>query len=121
MTTPRDEWKIAIFVPEAAATGVSSERPDPARDHVSLRALNPFARIEEVPAKPLREQWAETIAAVMDLGAAARERADEWTVDEIEVGLTLSAKGKLLFIAEAGAEASIKLKLVRVARPDAAP
>ena len=30
---------------------------------------------------------------------------------EIEVGMTLSAKGELLFIAEAGAEASIKFVL----------
>ena len=39
--------------------------------------------------------------------------AGRWQVDEVNVGLALSAEGKLLFIASAGVEGSIQVKLTR--------
>jgi hypothetical protein len=61
----------------------------------------------------LEAQWTQTVGSLMKLSSAVGERTKDWTIDEIEVGLTLSAKGELLFIAEAGAEASIKFMLKR--------
>jgi hypothetical protein len=49
----------------------------------------------------------------MNLSSSVSDRTKDWTIEKIEVGLTLSAKGELLFIAEAGAKASIKFVLTK--------
>jgi hypothetical protein len=116
MSGSRDDLKISIFVPEGGSPPTNNRSTDPARDH-SLLSMIGLGRVEEVGVQDVRGQWAQTIATVLDLGSLIRDEARGWTVDEMEVGLTLSASGKLLFIAEAGAEASITLKLTRSAPP----
>ena len=108
-----DDWTIEIYVPAGSEPAALPERYDPAEDHTSLKRFFGFGRVEEVNAADVRGQWAKTVATVLELGATIRDQARGWAVEEMEVGLTLSASGKLLFIAEAGAEASIKLKLKR--------
>lgn len=75
--------------------------------------LSGAKRVTRVGAVEIQAQWVRTVDALMKLSSTIANRSKEWTIDEIEVGLTLSAKGELLFIAEAGAEASIKFTLKR--------
>jgi hypothetical protein len=50
------------------------------------------------------------VATVSEWSGAQSNR---WGIDEVTFGLTLSAKGKLLFIAEASAQGSVQVKLKR--------
>jgi hypothetical protein len=113
MTEPtQDEFEISIFVPEEG-TAVPLP-PDPSVEHHSMRDWVPgLGRVAKVGAGQVQEQWTRTVDTLMKLSSTTAARSKEWSIEEIEVGLTLSAKGELLFIAEAGAEASIKFKLTR--------
>ena len=71
-------------------------------------------------ATEVQEQWGKTVDTLMKMSSTIAARSKEWSIEEIEVGLTLSAKGELLFIAEAGAEASIKFTLKRKGAQEAA-
>lgn len=106
-----DNWTISIFVPGGASPPPAGP-PDPSvKDH-ALPWIPGVARIEKVGDK-IFEQWESTIQRVMRMSSAIGNQESDWLAEEIEVGFTLSAKGELLFIAEAGAEASIKVKLKR--------
>lgn len=108
----QDEFEISIFIPEGD-TAVPLP-PDPSVEHHSMRDWVPgFGRVAKVGARQVQEQWTRTVDTLMKLSSTAAACSKEWSIQEIEVGLTLSAKGELLFIAEAGAEASIKFKLTR--------
>jgi hypothetical protein len=106
---------IMIYVPSGAPTpavriddvkrGIDDKLVASIGDVIGKGAIN------TVSANEIKDQWNDTIDTLMELGNAISQRAAEWKIDEIEVGLTLSAKGQLLFIAEAGAEGSIKLTL----------
>ena len=120
-----DAFEISIFVPEGD-TAVALP-PDPSVVHHALPSWVPFGRVARVGAAELQEQWGKTVDTLMKLSSTIAARSKEWAIEEIEVGLTLSAKGELLFIAEAGAEASIKFTLKRKGAqapqggPDTAP
>jgi len=104
------DWKASIFVPGNEAM------PSPAQDDgVKLHSLGSrlFGRVETADPESMKDQWQKTIDLLMGLSSSLSQKNKEWTVEEVEVGLTLSAKGELLFIAEAGAEASVKIKLVK--------
>jgi hypothetical protein len=108
----QDDWELSIFVPEGEPA-VEVPLDDAAEEH-SLRDLIPgIKRVTRVGAAEVQEQWIRTVDTLMKLSSAVANGSKEWTIEEIEVGLTLSAKGELLFIAEAGAEASIKFTLKR--------
>lgn len=113
MTEPKqDEFEISIFVPEGDTTVPLP--PDPSVEHHSMRDWVPgFGPVAKVGAGQVQEQWTRTVDTLMTLSSTIAARSKEWSIEELEVGLTLSAKGELLFIAEAGAEASIKFKLTR--------
>lgn len=99
--------EILIYVPEASAG-----RQDLPSDEAVVHSLpDVFRRVVKVPTDKIQEQWKQTLDTLMGLSSTIAQESSNWTVDEIEVGLTLSAKGELLFIAEAGAEASIKFIL----------
>jgi hypothetical protein len=97
----RDEWRLQILVPP---------KPDAAKPFDGLLD----SREIEVPAGQVRDQWNRTMAGLLSLAAdwSAGNPAG-WHVGEVKIGLTLSAKGHLLFIAEAGAAASVEVKLTR--------
>lgn len=113
MTEPtQGKFEISIFVPERDTT--APRPPDPSVEHHSIRDWMPgMGRIAKVSAEQVQEQWMRTVDTLMKLSSTVASHSKEWAIAEIEVGLTLSAKGELLFIAEAGAEASIKFKLTR--------
>lgn len=102
--------EILIFIPAEASNTASRDRDPSTEEH----ALGWFGgnRVERVNAK-IMDQWEDTIDRLMQMSSLIGSKAKDWTADEIEVGFTLSAKGELLFIAEAGAEASITVKLKR--------
>jgi hypothetical protein len=70
-------------------------------------------QVVEASVETLKANWHETVKQLTEIGDGIDDDQSKWGVSEIEVGLTLSAKGQLLFIAEAGAEASVKIKLSR--------
>jgi hypothetical protein len=111
MTLPdNDDWSISIFVPDPDM--VAPLASDDAVENQSLRDFIPgLNRVVKVGADKVQEQWSRTVNTLMELSATIGTGSKEWEIDEVEVGLTLSAKGELLFIAEAGAEASIKFLL----------
>lgn len=110
--TAHSKFEISIFVPDSDV-GLREEA-DGSVVHHAIRDLIPsLSKVTKVGAEQVEEQWARTIDTLMKLSSAAAGRSTEWCIQEIEIGMTLSAKGELLFIAEAGAEASIKLKLTR--------
>ena len=102
--------EILIYVP-AIAPAPATLPPDEASEHSLASISSSLRRVVSVRVEDVRDQWNRTLDTVMGLSAAIAQRSAEWKIDEIEVGLTLSAKGELLFIAEAGAEASIKFTL----------
>lgn len=107
-----NEWYLSIFVPGG---GEADEAPPPdeaVEKHALKDYLSAFGRVEKVPAKSVEAQWQETLDTLMKLTTVSGQ-SEGWIIKEIEAGLTLSAKGELLFIAEAGAEASIKFILKR--------
>ncbi|MBO9502545.1 hypothetical protein [Brevundimonas sp. A19_0] len=102
------DWEISLFVPESATPA----RPyDPNLEDHALQWI-PGRRVEKVSTKVM-EQWEATIEHLLALSSTIGGKAREWAAEEITIGFTLSAKGELLFIAEAGATASISVKLKR--------
>lgn len=65
--------------------------------------------------KSVKEDWAvitDQVVAIVG-GSAGRMKSDGLALEEVSIGLAFTAKGKLAFIAEAGAEASITLTFKR--------
>ena len=63
----------------------------------------------------LRKEWTivnEQVMAMID-GTVAQTKPNAFGLEEVSVGLAFTATGKLAFIAEAGAEASITLTFKR--------
>lgn len=108
----REDWKLSIFVPEDK-TAVEVLPDDAVSEHSLRDLLSGAKRVTRVGAAEVQAQWERTVDTLMKLSSTIADRSKEWTIEQIEVGLTLSAKGELLFIAEAGAEASINLTLKR--------
>ena len=107
----KDDWQLSILIPEGEIAVV--EEIDPMENHAIRDIIPGLRRVAKVSAAEVQEQWARTVDTLMKLSSTIADRSKDWSIDEIEVGLTLSAKGELLFIAETGAEASIKFKLKR--------
>lgn len=132
--TQPSNWQISIFVPAGAGDGVEAEErikqteaqpsePDYSSGRTLALANVAMARkiggfiggghVEKVDFQSIEDQWSNTIETVARLGSKAENNTGDWQVDEITAELTLSAKGELLFIAEAGAQASIRFVLHR--------
>ena len=110
--TDLSKRSISIFVPPQPVQVAATLPKDEAEHHALTKTIGEvIGRVSTVPADSVQGQWNDTIDTLIDLSSAISQRANAWKIDEIEVGLTLSAKGELLFIAEAGAEASIKVTL----------
>jgi hypothetical protein len=112
------DWDMAILAPTAPSGG-EGDAPIASDGSVTLHSL-PFVgtifhgKVEEVPAASVQGQWAATIGGLLESASDwVAHETGPWQIEEVTVGLTLSAKGKLLFIAEASAEGSIQLKLTR--------
>ncbi|MBS0520290.1 MAG: hypothetical protein JSR90_16460 [Proteobacteria bacterium] len=110
MAKTKRDWKASIFVPGAPAAAKAPADPSVTTHSITTML---FGRVETVEPDAMKEQWQKTVSLLMGMTASLDEKAKGWRIEEVEVGLTLSAKGELLFIAEAGAEGSVKVKLAR--------
>lgn len=107
---PKRSPEILIFVPGSTPDSQILP-PDEASPHSLGSIASAFRRVVSIKPEDVREQWDRTLDTIMGLSSAIAKRSGDWKIEEMEVGLTLSAKGELLFIAEASAEASIKVTL----------
>lgn len=113
--TKKPESDLQIWAPRKSPSGGGrSPLTDPS---VTTHAIQPwtvetFFDIQDLDSKEMAADWKNKLDRIVDVATHAAQTQDKaWHIDEIEIGLTLSAKGKLLFIAEAGAEASVKVTL----------
>jgi hypothetical protein len=108
-TKKRSAWDTAILV-AADSIGEKAATADPSVDThskpwtVENQSLDPAA---------MKADWQEKLAGIIDMASAAAEKKKGWQIEEIEIGMAVSAEGKLLFIAKAGFEASVKVMLKR--------
>ena len=113
--TKKSEGDLQIWAPRKRPSA-SGQRPvtDPS---VTTHAIQPWTvetlfDVQDLDSKEMAVDWNDKLDRIVDVATHAAQTQDKaWHIDEIEIGLTLSAKGKLLFIAEAGAEASVKVTL----------
>lgn len=103
-------WDVQIYVPQAAGTQPLND--DAVQKH-SLPSWLGGSKIDLLDGSTMQSQWTETIDNMLKLTTSIVGGVGDWQLDAMEVGMTLSAKGQLLFIAEAGAQASVKLTLKR--------
>lgn len=108
-----ENWNVSIFVPSTTPALVTAVPDDAPVEYHSKSIGERAGQVVEVSVDALKANWQETIAVLTTLADATDDKPSKWGLSEIEVGLTLSAKGQLWFIAEAGAEASVKFKLTR--------
>jgi Trypsin-co-occurring domain 1 len=107
----KSEGDLQIWAPAKNTFAVGPRRTDPS---VTTHAIQPWTVEEffDVDSKQMAADWKDKLDRIVDIAThAAQTQQKAWHIDEIEIGLTLSAKGELLFIAEAGAEASVKVTL----------
>ena len=113
-TAKKSEGQFEIFVPRRAfPTRRARAVEDAVKTHATQQwTAEAFFDVKKVDPKDMAADWQEKLDRILDVAANAAAKKDKaWHIDEIEIGLTLSAKGELLFIAEAGAEASVKVTL----------
>ena len=111
-------WELSLFVPGAEPEFHDETEIDPGPDatqHKFPSIVGLFRGREiNIEAATVQSQWANTINGLLEAASGwASSESGPWRVEEVTVGLTLSGKGKLLFIAEAAAEGSIQVKLTR--------
>jgi hypothetical protein len=114
-TGKASDWQVQIFVPQDGQSASLALRDDPVQKQSKLLPSSWFGggKVETVDGTAMQTQWKETIDNMLGLTTSIVGSAGAWQLDSMEIGMTLSAKGKLLFIAEAGAQASVKLTLKR--------
>lgn len=105
-----DAWSISLLVPASGAPTPGTHE-DPVVDHALRDYIPGLRQVVRIDGRRVQDQWDRTVNTLLRLGDSIGSAAQDWEIGEIEVGLTLSAKGELLFIAEAGAEASVKFVL----------
>lgn len=115
MSDQTDEWTVQILTPAGSRllpTAENGSGEGPIRQHSGPVAAR-GAQVVDASVETLKSNWRETIQKLTAIGDGIDDDSVSWAVSQIEVGLTLGAKGQLLFIAEASAEASVKITLSR--------
>jgi len=118
---PAKDWTLTILVPAAKGEEDQVRRGQQTDLHATELHTKGFigwvfgGEEQPVKASDVAGQWKETISGIVStVGEWTKAQADQWQVDEVTFGLTLSAKGRLMFIAEASAQGSVQVKLKRV-------
>ena len=115
--TKSTPWSLQIYVPEGRAAGQRSavRQDESVTTHSATSAMRKMfgGRVEELSQAEMEEDWKAKLTSIVALAGAASEAQKGWHVDSVEIGLTLSAKGHLLFVAEAGVEGSVRVTLKR--------
>ncbi|WP_136054203.1 hypothetical protein [Microbacterium sp. K24] len=113
MSEAEDDWTVQILAPEPAVPSTEYRAGRPFNEYSLSGPSRRGGRVVDASVDAIKANWQETIQKLTEIGDGIDDDAAGWGVSEIEVGLTLSAKGQLLFIAEASAEASVKITLTR--------
>ena len=109
MSDAKDDWTVQILAPDLPDPSAAF-REDSGRYSLS-GPLRQGGRVVDASVDAIKANWQETIQKLAEIGDGIDDDSAGWGVSQIEVGLTLSAKGQLLFIAEGSAEASVKITL----------
>jgi hypothetical protein len=106
-------WQAAIYVPSNQGAAPVALRDESVTTH--SRGLGSWlsGEVEGLNPDVMADDWRQKLDAIVDIAGSTAETHKGWHIDEMEIGLTLSAEGKLLFIAKASAQASVKIKLKR--------
>jgi hypothetical protein len=113
---PTKDWTLTLLVPTARADDDEDVRPGPQTELHSKGMISWMFGAEEKPvdSSAVKQQWADTISGIVaTVGEWSAAQSNQWKIEEVTFGLTLSAKGKLMFIAEASAQGSVQVKLKR--------
>lgn len=114
MTDTHDDWTVQILAPQPPERAFEArEDSGPVEQRSELMASRRDTRVIDASVDAIKENWRETVQKLAEIGDGIDDDSTGWGISEIEVGLTLSATGRLLFIAEASAEASVKITLTR--------
>lgn len=114
MSDTTDNWTVQILAPrESDAAFRSPDDDGPVERHSAPVASRRGERVVNASVEAIKANWNDTVQKLTEIGDGLDSGSSGWGVSQIEVGLTLSAKGQLLFIAEASAEASVKITLTR--------
>lgn len=112
----KQAWQMSIFVPDGSTLHGDDIVPGPNTELQSKGLLRTLfgGKEVEVSADSVRQQWSDTISGLMaSVSEWSSSSAGPWRIEEVNVGMTLSVEGKLLFIAKAGASGTIEIKLKR--------
>lgn len=113
MSESKDDWTVQILAPEPPVPSTEYRTGRPFNEYSLSGPSRRGGRVVDASVDAIKANWQETIQKLAEIGDGIDDDAAGWGVSQIEVGLTLSAKGQLLFIAEASAEASVKITLTR--------
>jgi hypothetical protein len=114
-----DNWKMSIYVPQTEIVEDEEVKPGITTELHSRGGIAKFFLGEEkqVEASEVKDQWRQTIVGIVStVGEWTDASSGKWKIDEVSFGLTLSAEGRLLFIAKAGARASVQVKVKRASQ-----
>lgn len=111
---PHKDWTLQVLVPRSAPGEDDLVGGSQTELHSKGVVGWLFGSAESVPASEVAEQWKDTISGIVStVGEWTATQSNKWRIEEVTFGLTLSAKGQLLFIAEASAQGSVQVKLTR--------
>jgi hypothetical protein len=116
VTQPAKDWTLTLLVPITKADEDEDVRPGPQTELHARGMVGWLFGAEEKPVESsaVKQQWADTISGIVaTVGEWSAAQSNQWKIEEVTFGLTLSAKGKLMFIAEASAKGSVQVKLKR--------
>jgi Trypsin-co-occurring domain 1 len=113
---PAKDWTLTLLVPTTEADNDEEVRPGPQTNLHARGMIGWIFGAEEKPVESseVKQQWADTISGIVaTVGEWSAAQSNQWKIEEVTFGLTLSAKGRLMFIAEASAQGSVQVKLKR--------
>src|ERR1700730_714129 len=101
-----DNWKMSIYVPQTEIAGDEEVEPGKTTELHKRGAIATLlfgGEEKEVEVSEVKDQWRQTIDGIVStVGEWTSASSGKWKIDEVNFVLTLSAEGRLLFIAKAG-------------------
>jgi hypothetical protein len=108
------DWTLTVLVPPRPGGGEIALESATTAVHSAGILGWVFGKEEPIDAASIKGQWTETISGIVaTVGEWTEAQSNQWYIEEVTFGLTIGAKGKLLFIAEASAQGSVQVKVKR--------
>ncbi len=108
-------WDAAILMPHGQAAPETTLGDESVVTHSKGLASWFSGDVKGVDPDIMADDWRQKLDSIVEIAGSTADSNKGWHIEEMEIGLTLSAEGKLLFIAKASAQASVKIKLKRTA------